>query len=101
MSQVAVIAKIPAQPGKRDELVAALQIALTNAEGEAGTLKYIIHEDTGNPDLVWFYEVYADQAAFEAHGTSDGMKAVGMAAREFAGGRPELTILKPLGGKGL
>ncbi len=100
MSQVAIIAKIPAQPGRRDELVAVLQQALANAENEEGTLTYILHEDANDSDLVWFYEVYADQAAFEAHGRSEGMKAIGLAAREFAAGRPELTTLKPIGGKG-
>ncbi len=101
MSKVAVIAKIPAQPGKRDELVAALQAALDNAEGEADTLTYILHEDLADADVVWFYELYTDQDALVAHGTSDAFKAIGAALRPFAAGRPELTMLKPVGGKGL
>lgn len=101
MSKVAVIAKIPAQPGKRDALVAALQAALDNAAGEADTLMYILHEDSTDPDLIWFYEMYTDQDAFVAHGTSDAFKAIGASLRDLAGGRPELTFLKPLGGKGL
>ncbi|MCU1394542.1 MAG: hypothetical protein JWM34_2970 [Ilumatobacteraceae bacterium] len=101
MSKVAVIAKIPAQPGKRDELVAALQAALDNAEGEPDTLKYILHTDANDADVVWFYELYTDNDAFVAHGTSDAFKAIGASLRNLAGGRPELTILNPVGGKGL
>jgi quinol monooxygenase YgiN len=101
MSKVAVIAKIPAKPGKRDELVAALQAALDNAEGEADTLKYILHEDASDPDVVWFYELYTNQEALVAHGTSDAFKAIGASLRDLAAGRPELTMLKPVGGKGL
>jgi quinol monooxygenase YgiN len=100
-NNIAVIAKIPALPGKRDELVAGLQTALANVESESGTLTYILHLDTKDEDVVWFYEYYSDEAAFAAHGSSEGMKAVGAALRNVAGGRPELTILKPVGGKGV
>jgi quinol monooxygenase YgiN len=101
MSKVAVIAKFAAAPGKRDQLIEALQVALATAEGEAGTLMYILHEDTKDADTVWFYEMYTDQDAFTAHGTSEAMKAIGPAVAPFAGGRPEITVLNPVGGKGL
>src|SRR5262249_54333762 len=101
MSQIAVIAKIPAAPGKRDELVAALQTALQRAESDPGTLTYILHADAKDAALVWFYELYADQDAAAAHSTSDAFKALGPAIGPFVGGRPELIYLQPLGGKGL
>ena len=101
MSQVAVIAKIPAAPGQRDQLVAALQAALATAEQEPGTLRYILHEDAADADTLWFYEMYTDQDALTAHGTSDAFKALGAAMKPFMGGRPELNFLKPIGGKGL
>lgn len=101
MSHVAVIAKIPAAPGQRDQLVSALQTALENAEQEPGTLRYILHEDTADADTLWFYEMYTDQEALVAHGSSDAFKALGAAMKPFMGGRAELTFLKPLGGKGL
>ena len=101
MSQVSIIAKIPAAPGKRDELIEALQQGLATAESEPGTLRYIMHADVKDPDVVWFYELYEDQAAATAHGTSDGMKAMGAALAPLLAGRPELTFLTPLGGKGL
>ena len=101
MSHVAVIAKIPAAPGQRDQLVAALQAALETADQEPDTLRYILHEDTADADVLWFYEMYTDQDALVAHGSSDAFKALGAAMKPFMGGRPELTFLKPLGGKGL
>jgi len=99
--KVAVLAKIPAQPGKRDELVKALEAAIDNANTEAGTLLYILHTDPKDPDTVYFYELYTDQDALTAHGTSDRFKAIGASLRELAGGRPELTMLTPVMGKGL
>jgi quinol monooxygenase YgiN len=99
--KVAVLARIPAQPGKRDELVAALQAAIDNANTEDGTLLYILHTDDKDPDAVLFYELYSNQEAFTAHGTSDRFKEIGMSLRELAGGRPEITMLTPVIGKGL
>ena len=53
MSKVAVWAKIPAAPGKRDELAAALGAALETAKGEAGTIYYILHNDPNDADALF------------------------------------------------
>ena len=100
-NKVAVFARIPAQPGKRDELVKAMQAAIDNANKEEGTLVYILHTDDKEPDAVFFYEIYSDSDALAAHGSSDFMKEFGKSMRDLAGGRPELQILKPVSGKGL
>ena len=100
-AQVAAWVRVPAQPGRRDELVEKLQAALDNAQGEAGTLLYILHVNDKDPDAVFFYELYESQEAFVAHGTSDRFKEIGLTLREVAGGRPELLIVTPVGGKGL
>lgn len=100
MSQVAVIAKIQALPGKRAELIEVFQAGLATAESETGTLQYVMHEDAADADIIWFYEVYENQDALTAHGSSEAMKALGMASRSFAAARPELTFLNPIGGKG-
>ena len=99
--KVAVLARITAQPGKRDELVTALRAAIDNADTEADTLLYILHLDPDNADGVIFYELYTDQASLTAHGTSDAFKAIGASLRDLAAGRPELTVLTPVIGKGL
>ena len=101
MSGPAIIAKITAKPGKRDELIAGLQAALDNAEAEPGTLVYVLHTDNGDPDTVWFYERYDSQEGLDAHRTSDAMKAVGLELRDVAAGRPEITVVTPVSGKGL
>jgi quinol monooxygenase YgiN len=101
MSKIAVIAKLQANEGQRDALVAALQAALTTAAGEPGTIFYILHEEVADAQTLWLYEMYADQAAGETHMASDAYKALGPAIRPFLAGRPELTFVKPIGGKGL
>lgn len=101
MSQVAVIAKVTAAPGKRDQVIAVMQVGLATADGEPGTIQYVLHEDINDPDVIWFYELYANQDAFATHGGSDAMKELGKTLAPLLGARPELTMLNPLGGKGL
>jgi quinol monooxygenase YgiN len=101
MSKVALIAKIPAAPGKRDDLAKALETMLEAVEQEDGCLRYILHEDAQDPDLLWFYELYTDQAAVDAHSSSDAMKGLGQHIGPFLGGAPVITVLRPVGGKGL
>ena len=101
MPQVAVLAKVRSAAGKRAELAKEFGAALEAVQNEAGTLTYILHEDAKDEDLLWFYEIYADQDAFDAHGSSDWTKALGPKLGPLMGGRPELIFLNPLGGKGL
>ena len=101
MSHVAVVAKITALSGQRDQLVTALQVALDTAQGEPGTLKYILHTDAGNDDALWFYELYEESEALAAHSGSDAFKALGPVLAPYVAGRPELTMLNPVGGKGI
>jgi len=101
MSNVTVLAKITAQEGKRDELIAGMAPMMEHVESEPGTLQYILSTDAQDENVVWMYEVYEDQASFEAHGSSDVMKALGPAIGPFLAGRPELIFLSPVRGKGL
>ena len=96
---IGIVAKITIQEGKTEEAIAAFQPMLAAVEDEESTVRYILHTDASNPNLLWFYEQYVDQAALEAHGGSDTMKAVGMAMRGIAAARPEITVLEVVGGK--
>jgi quinol monooxygenase YgiN len=96
----AVIAKLVAQPGKRDELVGVLTELLHAVENEPGTLTYIMHTCEAEPDAVYFYETYADDAAKEAHGKSDAMRTAGKALAAILAGRPEITSLEEIARKG-
>ena len=65
MPGVAVIAKVPAAPGKREALASALQLALDNVVTEPGTRYYLLHADRQDENLLWMYELYEDQAALD------------------------------------
>jgi quinol monooxygenase YgiN len=99
VAQVSVIAKLTAKEGKRDELLDHLRTLAKATEDEPGTLQYTINPSTTDPEVVWFYEVYADQDALVTHGGGDAMKAAGPAFAELLATRLELHICEPIAGK--
>ena len=63
-----VVATIRAAKGKGDALAALLtEQAGVVMKAEPGCLVYRPHRSTTDPELFVFYEVYEDEAAFEAH----------------------------------
>lgn len=101
MSKVAVLARIPLQPGKKEEAKAALEEAVAGSADETGCQYYILHEDREQDDVLWMYELYADQAAFDAHPNTENYKALVAKIGGMLTGRPELTVLDAVAGKGL
>ena len=63
-----VIAPIQVKKGFKEqfveEMIADGKGSVTN---EPGCLRFDIVQDTHDPDRIWLYEVYRDEAAFEAH----------------------------------
>ena len=101
MSKTAIIAKLTAQSGKRDELVEALTSLVDAVAGEQGTELYILNESETEPDVVWFYELYTDQDALKVHSGSEAMKQVGGRLAGLLAGRPELIPVTPRCAKGI
>jgi quinol monooxygenase YgiN len=100
-NQVGILARLNVQAGKSAEAIDALQAMLDHVASEDGTLIYILHRDNNDENVLWFYELYTDQAALGVHSNSDTMKALGPALGGLLAGRPEMTFLTPVGGKGL
>ena len=101
MTKISLIAKLTAADGKVDELLASLDGLVAAAEEEPGLEVYSAHQDAKNPDVIYFFEVYTDQAALEVHGKGPAMKAAMATLGACLGGRPEITMLNPVGAKGL
>ena len=101
MSKVCVAVKLTLKAGMRDSFDAAVAPGLATAEGEPGTLMYAYHHDAANESVVWFYEVYADQASFQAHMSTDAFKAFSATLAPLLDGAPEFSFLAPKGGKGI
>jgi quinol monooxygenase YgiN len=63
-----VVARLRAARNKGDALAALLaEQAAAVREAEPGCLVYRVHRSTTDPRLFLFYEMYADDAAFDLH----------------------------------
>ena len=101
MARIAVIAKITALRGKREEVVEVLRDVVSGTDSEPGTLVYAMNTDKADDDVIWFYELYSDDGALAAHGGGEAMKAAGGRLRDKTAGRPELHVLELVQAKGL
>ncbi len=72
----AIIARFRVVSGKADEVLGYLAEATGPSLGEPGCHLYIANQDTTDPDVVVMYELYDDEAAFQAHLDSDHFKVV-------------------------
>ncbi len=99
MSRIAAFARLTAAPGKRDELVAAIEAELPAVEADTGTHLYILHADKRDPDVIQFYELYESKEALVQHG--EWAKEVLADLGSLLAGPPEVVLAEPLAGKGL
>jgi quinol monooxygenase YgiN len=96
--QVHVFATIVAQPGKADEVRAAL-VTLANAtRQEPGNLQYMMHEDPKTTGSFYVFEIYKDQAATDAHMKSPHLAAALAAVGKSLASPPVITPTKLFAG---
>ena len=94
---IAVAAKIKAKAGSEAQVEAAFREMITKVRAsEPGTLSYILHKSVQDPTVFYFYETYADQASFDAHGKTAHMKEMGGKIGPHLDGRPEVLVLNEL-----
>ena len=97
---VAVFAEVIAQPGKRDDVLAAAELAFAAAVEEEGTEVFAIHVCEDEPDVVRFYEVYDDADARAAHSGSEAVATLIAALGELLAAPPRIVLTTPVAAKG-
>lgn len=64
----AMIVSLQVCPGKRAQFLTAIELnAAASVRDEPGCLRFDVMRDTADPDRFYFYEIYTDPAALEAH----------------------------------
>jgi autoinducer 2-degrading protein len=64
----AIIVKVRVKPEHRDRFVEAISDdAACSVRDEPGCFRFDVLQDQEEPDVFYFYEVYEDEAAFQAH----------------------------------
>jgi autoinducer 2-degrading protein len=70
-------------PDKRDRFLAAIaDNAEASVRDEPGCLRFDVMQDATQPDRFYFYEIYTDPAAFNAHKASSHFAVWRQAAAE-------------------
>ena len=101
MTQTSLFVKFTAKPGRRDEALAALQEAAAAVEAEDGTLVYSFHLDKGDADVVWGFELYADDEALTVHSSSDALATLLGALGDVLAEPPMMAMADPAIAQGL
>lgn len=55
------------KPGTEEKCRELIRILQENSRKEPGCVQYVGHQSTENPRRFFFYEVYKDEAALQAH----------------------------------
>jgi len=93
---LAVIAKLNVAEGKDAEFEThMLGLAEQVRANEPGNEMYTLCKDNDGNYIV--LELYKDQAAVDAHGSSEHFKAAGAGFRGLMAGAPEITRLEVVG----
>ncbi len=93
------IAKFKLNMDKEEEGLAVLKEMCTAVEeNEPGVLAYICSRSAKNPDELVFFEVYKDEAALKAHGTTPHLGKIRKAFGTLLLPPLEVTRLDRIGG---
>jgi len=79
---LAIFATVLIKPGYRDKYIEAVKDNAVGAtKNEPGCYRFDVLRDDSDPDRVYLYEVWQDEAALAAHGSSPHYKRL----KEIAG----------------
>lgn len=60
--------KVRVKPERRADFLAAIEVDAVGSErDEPGCVRFNVLQDAGDDDVYYFYEVYTDEAAVDAH----------------------------------
>ena len=63
-----IVAPIQIKPGYKDQFIeAVVEDARSSVANEPGCLRFDVIQDANDANRIWLYEVYKDEAAFQAH----------------------------------
>ncbi len=91
----AMIGRIEATPGNRDELARALVL---DVDSMPGCLTYLVAVDPGDPNGIWIAEAWESSEAHTRWLQSDATKALVNAIRPLMVGYEQRHELSPIGG---
>ncbi|WP_205695487.1 putative quinol monooxygenase [Conexibacter sp. SYSU D00693] len=87
-----VHAVLPIKPENRDAFVEAAKGLVEASRAEPGNLEYGFYESIETPGEFRAVERYVDQAAFQAHVTSEHFQAASAGLAQWLAAPPQITM---------
>ena len=88
----ALVVSLKVKPDLRDKFLAAAEDdSISSVRDEPGCLRFDVLQDNSDPNHFYFYEVYRDEAAFQAHGQAPHFARWRAAAAEVLGEPTSVT----------
>jgi quinol monooxygenase YgiN len=88
-----LVATFHPRPEHRDEVIAALKVAIAQVHEEPGCHLYALHEAPGALVLI---EDWESDEALAVHGAAPALAELGKRLDGTLEGRPELVVLAPI-----
>jgi autoinducer 2-degrading protein len=93
---LAMWVRVKVKPGERERFLQAIEVdALGSERDEPGCLRFNVLQDAADENVYYFFEVYRDEAALEAHRAAPHY-AVWRAAADTLDGAPQATRTRPV-----
>ncbi|MFZ3237823.1 MAG: putative quinol monooxygenase [Stellaceae bacterium] len=93
---LAMWVKVRVKPDMRERFLKAIEVdALGSERDEPGCLRFNVLQDGQDQNVYYFYEVYRDEAALEAHRAAPHY-AIWRGAADTLDGAPEATRCQPV-----
>jgi quinol monooxygenase YgiN len=81
-------------PGRREELLDACRTVAEASRGDEGCLEYGFHLSLEDPEAVTSVEIWASQAALDAHMDHDHTRDFLVAVAGLTDGEPQMQLLQ-------
>jgi autoinducer 2-degrading protein len=93
---IAIWVRVKVKPEARQRFLQAIEVDAVGSErDEPGCLRFNVLQDAQDPNVYYFYEVYRDEAALEAHRAAPHY-AVWRAAADTLDGPAQATRVNPV-----
>ena len=91
----AIFVTVKVKPDKREQFLTAIEAdAIASERDEPGCSRFNVLQDAADENTYYFYEVYMDEAAFQAHTRTPHLAAWRAAAAEVCEGPSTLITTR-------
>lgn len=97
----ALINKLTAKPGKRDEVMKILLEAGKPFDDNSACLLYLVYKDVTDPNVIWVEDVWTDKDNHTTAMAKPEVRPFVAQAIPLLEGMPEQREIELVGGKGL